>query len=218
LRNLTPASGCQDHTTSPYASRAFVLRAFRVHRIPRRTSVTIAKRPSCGHGMGRSYSDDLPDRQSGIFSRNGLDITTRETNLICPSGSFLPARHLNTRGRFGARLVTRAVMCNCTSENQSRRGADGAMDMCVPIGSLDPPAYVRLEQPGAHTPPLFEAVFASDFDLAEPFRLSLWSLRHEPTNVSGPTRSCSTWLRTSCAERRLIVAAQDMQFSKRSQL
>jgi len=31
--NLTPASRRQDHTTSPYASRAFVLRAFRVHRI-----------------------------------------------------------------------------------------------------------------------------------------------------------------------------------------
>jgi hypothetical protein len=34
LTNLTPASGCQDHTTSPYATRAFVLRAHRVHRIP----------------------------------------------------------------------------------------------------------------------------------------------------------------------------------------
>ena len=33
LKNLTPASGCQDHTTSPYASGAFVLRAICVHRI-----------------------------------------------------------------------------------------------------------------------------------------------------------------------------------------
>ena len=31
--NLTPASGRQNHTTSPYASRAFVFRACRVHRI-----------------------------------------------------------------------------------------------------------------------------------------------------------------------------------------
>ena len=33
-QDLTPAPRRQDHTTSPYASRAFVLRAFRVHRIP----------------------------------------------------------------------------------------------------------------------------------------------------------------------------------------
>jgi hypothetical protein len=46
--NLTPASGCQDHTTSPSASSAFVSRAISVHRIPRSTSVTIAKRPSVG--------------------------------------------------------------------------------------------------------------------------------------------------------------------------
>jgi len=31
--NLTPASGRQDHTILPYASGAFVLHAFRVHRI-----------------------------------------------------------------------------------------------------------------------------------------------------------------------------------------
>jgi hypothetical protein len=34
LRDLTPAPRRQDHTTSPYASRALVLHAFRVHRIP----------------------------------------------------------------------------------------------------------------------------------------------------------------------------------------
>src|SRR5258705_13414302 len=33
LRDLTPAPRRQDHTTSPYASCAFVLRALRVHRI-----------------------------------------------------------------------------------------------------------------------------------------------------------------------------------------
>src|SRR5271169_318054 len=37
--NLTPASGCQDHTTSPSESRhARQLRATRVHRIPFRVS------------------------------------------------------------------------------------------------------------------------------------------------------------------------------------
>ena len=33
---LTPASGRQDHTTSPYASAPFVKRHIRVHRIPSR--------------------------------------------------------------------------------------------------------------------------------------------------------------------------------------
>ena len=32
--NLTPASGCQDHTASPSAMAAFVMRRHRVHRIP----------------------------------------------------------------------------------------------------------------------------------------------------------------------------------------
>jgi hypothetical protein len=34
--NLTPASGCQDHTISPSALGAFVKGAIRVHRIPSR--------------------------------------------------------------------------------------------------------------------------------------------------------------------------------------
>ncbi len=50
LKNLTPASGCQDHTTSPSASGALVSSTIRVHRIPHPTSVTTAKRPSCEAG------------------------------------------------------------------------------------------------------------------------------------------------------------------------
>jgi hypothetical protein len=34
LKNLTPASGCQDHTTLPSASSALVSRTISVHRIP----------------------------------------------------------------------------------------------------------------------------------------------------------------------------------------
>ena len=43
---LTPASGRRDHTTSPSASYALVLRMTGVHRILHPTFVTIAKRPS----------------------------------------------------------------------------------------------------------------------------------------------------------------------------
>src|SRR5450631_2537280 len=69
--NLTPASGCQDHTTSPYAATSFVSspfdrsRAFRqpaLHHVARLTlprpphphpaSVTIAIRPSVGWDGG----------------------------------------------------------------------------------------------------------------------------------------------------------------------
>src|ERR1700742_4360490 len=54
--NLTPASGRQDHTTSPSAASSLVRagtaarRRRRVHRIPNPTLVTIAKRPSIGNG------------------------------------------------------------------------------------------------------------------------------------------------------------------------
>jgi hypothetical protein len=54
-RDLTPASGRQDHTTSPSAGNALVSSAARVHRIPPPTSVTIAKRPSRGGGTESLY-------------------------------------------------------------------------------------------------------------------------------------------------------------------
>jgi len=52
---LMSAPGHQDHTTSPCAAGCSSARDTRAatatpHRIPRPTSVTIAKRPSCGHG------------------------------------------------------------------------------------------------------------------------------------------------------------------------
>src|ERR1700746_567669 len=58
LANLTSASGGQDHTISPSARALVVLRKdcaqiTRVHRIPLPTSVTIAKRPSCGGGTAK---------------------------------------------------------------------------------------------------------------------------------------------------------------------
>ena len=43
--NLTPASGRQDHTTSPSARASFVFRHHRVHRIPLSTFVTMRNAP-----------------------------------------------------------------------------------------------------------------------------------------------------------------------------
>ena len=55
--NLTPALACQDHTTSPSASASLVWRHQYVHRIPRPTLVTIAKRPFSGRGTRRNATD-----------------------------------------------------------------------------------------------------------------------------------------------------------------
>jgi hypothetical protein len=47
--DLTPASGCQDHTTSPSASSTFVFGTIRVHRIPPRVCDD-RETPLCGTG------------------------------------------------------------------------------------------------------------------------------------------------------------------------
>jgi hypothetical protein len=52
-RDLTPASGRQDHTTSPSADSAVRQRTPPRPSHPDPTSVTIAKRPSDGCGMAR---------------------------------------------------------------------------------------------------------------------------------------------------------------------
>jgi hypothetical protein len=71
LRSLTPAPRRQDHTTSPYASCAFVLRAIRVHRISPRVRDD-GQRPSSAVRRADSITD-LPDGASGIFLHEGMD-------------------------------------------------------------------------------------------------------------------------------------------------
>src|SRR5712671_6955023 len=97
--NLTPASGRQDHTTSPYAATSFVSapfdrsRAFRqpaLHHVSRLTlprpphphpaSVTIAIRTSGGVGC-ESSRFDLGQRAQVIFGKSERkDSTTLSTN------------------------------------------------------------------------------------------------------------------------------------------
>ena len=93
-RNLTPASGRQDHTTSPSApvstkatrrswyqsrrsfseggSASLVVRHCRVHRIPPHVRDD-RETPLCWDGTGRACRDDLPDGESGIFFQVRLD-------------------------------------------------------------------------------------------------------------------------------------------------
>ena len=95
--NLTPASGRQDHTTSPYAAIVFRPRAVDRSWIqknppcdpiarktlprpphPCPTFVTIAKRPSAGRD-GRINRAVSTKSRSGIFLQRGLDTPVRKT-------------------------------------------------------------------------------------------------------------------------------------------
>src|SRR3954465_2908206 len=78
-----PASGHQDHTTSPSALVPFVKGTIGVHRIPFPTSVTIASRPSLGTGRS-AQATDLGGVGSKIFLREALD----RFLVICPSGQI----------------------------------------------------------------------------------------------------------------------------------
>ena len=69
--NLTPASGRQDHTTSPSATSAFVYRAASRPPHPAPTFVTIAKRPSVWDGMARDMQVICVKREQKYFSRRG---------------------------------------------------------------------------------------------------------------------------------------------------
>jgi hypothetical protein len=61
---------------------------FHVHRIPHPTSVTTAKRPSCGRETADIWTD-LPIRKIRIFSRKGLDRGGGTLPGDLPVGSFL---------------------------------------------------------------------------------------------------------------------------------
>jgi hypothetical protein len=71
--NLMPASGHQDHTTSPYAESALVSRTTRVHRIPCPTFVTIAKRPSFRARDGAGCAADLGARSTRLAAADWHD-------------------------------------------------------------------------------------------------------------------------------------------------
>jgi hypothetical protein len=113
--NLTPASGRQDHTTSPYAATSLVrvlltaqgflrtrpaipsrARRCRVHRIPCPTFVTIAKRPSVWDGMTRLIEMFLPTTEAKYFCKGGWTplSTNRPTgkSLDCGENTFRVSR------------------------------------------------------------------------------------------------------------------------------
>jgi hypothetical protein len=126
-RNLIPASGYQDATTSPSARNAFVFRTESVHRIPHPTSVTIAKRPSVQERGTARFMDLIWAKGEGIyFCSNGW---TGSINLIgfdkfavwrkgalksrrvSPYAAHPQARRI--RGRRDGCYVARAIAGGC---------------------------------------------------------------------------------------------------------
>ena len=78
IARLTPAPRRPNHTTSPYASGAYVYRALSVHRISPRVR-DVRERPSIGRD-GRSYAADLPENEGRIFLIPGLDGISEKPN------------------------------------------------------------------------------------------------------------------------------------------
>jgi hypothetical protein len=75
--NLTPASGRQDHTTSPSARSALSSKAPPASITSCPAFVTIASRPSVGQD-GERYAGDLGQKGTGIFLEKGLDRWTAD--------------------------------------------------------------------------------------------------------------------------------------------
>jgi hypothetical protein len=85
--NLTPASGRQDHTASPSATAALVVRRLRVHRIPPR--VRDDRDPPLSSGeTGKFKSLICPGREAEYFLSDGW---TGFADL--PGGLFCRRRH-----------------------------------------------------------------------------------------------------------------------------
>ena len=90
---------------------SLVARHRRSHRIPPPTSVTTAKRPSCGGGTGEE-KHKLPKNRSKIFFARGLD-SRISVELICEFGFFahamLPVEAVARRARPRRdRLISRS--------------------------------------------------------------------------------------------------------------
>src|SRR6202011_4110833 len=84
LKNLTPASGCQDHTASLSATAAFVICRHRVHRIPPHVRDD-REPPLSSGGTGGMVGLICPTRQEEYFPRTCLT----DIWVICPSGCFV---------------------------------------------------------------------------------------------------------------------------------
>ena len=98
--DLTPASGRQDHTTSPSAMPALVARRHPRPPHPTATFRDVRNAPLIGRDA-RIKPTDLPDEGSGIFLCRGLDRANRID--LARENRFLAQGFLGRRSRARAR-------------------------------------------------------------------------------------------------------------------
>ena len=98
-RELTPASGRQDHTISPSASNALVLRAKASTASRAQRFVTIAKRPSRGGGMRIAIFLFLPGRQAK-FGKSEINLRSKPTPSTSKIGQSVVPRLPRNRASF----------------------------------------------------------------------------------------------------------------------
>ncbi len=84
LKNLTPASGRQDHTTSPSASGALVFGTIRIHRIPPRGRDDRVS--PLWDGTAADIEVIWGGGEADSFSRGGRTGRKSTGEVICPAG------------------------------------------------------------------------------------------------------------------------------------
>src|SRR5213595_3050064 len=90
LADLTPASGRQNHTTSPSAAARFVKRTARVHRIPPR--VRDVRTPLCWDRTMRLSELICLGLKQKYFCKRGWTGHFGKHEVICPSGRISTTR------------------------------------------------------------------------------------------------------------------------------
>ena len=84
IADLTPASGRQDHTTSPSASGALVFSTISVHRIPLR--VRDVRNAPLWDGTAGDIDLIWGEREAEYFCEGGWTTPKPADEAICPSG------------------------------------------------------------------------------------------------------------------------------------
>jgi len=115
--NLTPASGCQDHATSPSASSALVRSTFRVHRIPPRARDD-RETPLRWDGTVGNIGPICASVKQKYFCVRGLTAACTNGCLICPSSGRSNSPTGNRSDRLSAREIHRG-----RPEHDGYRGA-----------------------------------------------------------------------------------------------
>jgi hypothetical protein len=109
LKNLTPASGRQDHTTSPSAPGAARLAPPKRPPHPAPNVRDDGQRPSARGGTAQLIILFLPIGEAKYFLPRGWTRCLSGTRLICPSGKIKCAYSRRRRGAQQGINVARAI-------------------------------------------------------------------------------------------------------------